>query len=60
MKNLDVPLQVAIMTWFNNVQRKYLNLNLNIKPRYIGLHYRGTVEQCSYYSGTRGVTSLPP
>jgi hypothetical protein len=26
---------VIIMTWFNNTQRKYLNLKLNIKPRYI-------------------------
>jgi hypothetical protein len=35
MKNLEVPLQVVIMTWFNNIQRKDLNLKLNIKPRYI-------------------------
>jgi hypothetical protein len=35
MKNLEVPLQVAIMTWFNNIQRKDLNSKLNIKPRYI-------------------------
>jgi hypothetical protein len=34
MKNLEVPLQVAIMTWFNNLQRKELNSKLNIKPRY--------------------------
>jgi hypothetical protein len=35
MKNLEVPLQVLIMTWFNNIQRKDLNSKLNIKPRYI-------------------------
>jgi hypothetical protein len=27
LKNLEVPLQVAIMTWFNNIQRKDLNQN---------------------------------
>jgi hypothetical protein len=59
MKILEVPLQVAIMTWFNNIQRKDLNSNLNIKPRYIGLHCRGNVEYYSYYSDTRGVTALP-
>jgi hypothetical protein len=56
MNNLEVPLQVVIMTWFNNLQMKDLNLNLNIKPRHIVLHYRGTVEHCSQYSDTRGVT----
>jgi hypothetical protein len=35
MKNLEVPLQVVIMTWFNNIQRKDLNSKLNIKLRYI-------------------------
>jgi hypothetical protein len=35
MKNLEVPLQVLIMTWFNNIQRKDLNSKLNIEPRYI-------------------------
>jgi hypothetical protein len=35
MDNLEVPLQVAIMTRFNNIQRKDLNSKLNIKPRHI-------------------------
>jgi hypothetical protein len=35
VKNLEVPLQVAIMTWFNNIQRKDLHSKSNIKPRYI-------------------------
>jgi hypothetical protein len=35
MNNLEVPLQVVIMTWFNNIQRKDLNSKLNIKLRYI-------------------------
>jgi hypothetical protein len=35
VKNLEVPLQVAIMTWFNNIQRKDLHSKLNIKPWYI-------------------------
>jgi hypothetical protein len=35
MKNLEVPLQMVIMTWFNNIQRKDLNSKLNIKLRYI-------------------------
>jgi hypothetical protein len=30
MKNLEVPLQVVIMTWFNNIQRKDLTLTMNL------------------------------
>jgi hypothetical protein len=30
MKNLKVPLQVVIMTWFNNIQRKDLTSTMNL------------------------------
>jgi hypothetical protein len=55
MKNLEVPLQVAITTWFNNIQRKYLNSKLNIKPRCI---VGCTVEHCSFFSDTRVVVIM--
>jgi hypothetical protein len=30
IKKIEVPLQVAIKTWFNNNQRKDLDSNLNL------------------------------
>jgi hypothetical protein len=30
MKNLEVPLQVVNMTWFNNIQRKDLTSTINL------------------------------
>jgi hypothetical protein len=27
---LEIPLQVVIMTWFNNIQRKYLTSTMNL------------------------------
>jgi hypothetical protein len=59
MKNLEVPLQVAIMAWINNIQWKDLNQKLNIKPRYIGLYYRHNVEHCSCIV-TLGVSKTGP
>jgi hypothetical protein len=35
MQNLTVPLQVAIKTCLNKIQRKDLNSKLNFKPRYM-------------------------
>jgi hypothetical protein len=34
MKILEVPLQVVIMTWFSNIQRKDLNSKNEHKPGY--------------------------
>jgi hypothetical protein len=30
MNNLEVPLQVVIVTWFNNIQMKDLTLAMNL------------------------------
>jgi hypothetical protein len=34
---LKVPLQVAIMTWFNNIQKKDLNSTMNLNQDILGI-----------------------
>jgi hypothetical protein len=56
MNNLEVPLQVVNVTWFNNIQMKDLTLLMNLNQDTMSIDCRGAVDHCSCYSDTRGVT----
>jgi hypothetical protein len=50
---------VVIMTWFNNYSKSRFEFKIEHEAKiHCGLHCRGNVEHCSYYSVTRGVTTL--
>jgi hypothetical protein len=61
VENLDVPLQVANMTWFINIQKEGFEFEFNPKPSYT---FKNTIrvlqKHRSCYNDTRGVIALPP
>jgi hypothetical protein len=61
IQKFEVPLQVVNRTWFNLIFKEGFEFKIELETKmHYRLHYRDTIEHCSCYSDTRGVTSFPP